>query len=105
MASPVVQVRVPGDLLARVDAARGERSRSAWIIYAIGAALALDDPVTVVSAPAFDELAASLDEPAAAPPALQRAMRESRARRDPGCPHPKSRVVKGLCGACGTGGL
>lgn len=34
-ASPVVQLRVPGDVLAAVDETRGETSRSAWILAAI----------------------------------------------------------------------
>jgi len=72
MASPVVQVRVPGDLLARLDEARSEVPRSAWIVAAIEHALGPAAPAKA-------------------------------ARQCP--PHPKGRVLKGLCGACGTGGL
>ena len=43
---------------------------------------------------------------AAAPVAAELARERSRDQlEDAGCPHPKSRVSKGLCGACGTGGL
>ncbi len=35
MASPVVQVRVPEDMLAAVDGARGDGTRSAWILALI----------------------------------------------------------------------
>ncbi len=42
MASPVVQVRVPEDMLAAVDGARGDGTRSAWILALIEREL-LDD--------------------------------------------------------------
>lgn len=32
MASPVVQLRVPEDTLARIDDVRGEESRTAWLL-------------------------------------------------------------------------
>lgn len=35
MASPVVQLRIPADMLAAVDGARGEDNRSAWILSLI----------------------------------------------------------------------
>lgn len=39
MASPVVQVRVPEGLLERIDAVRGEVSRSSWLVTAAEAVL------------------------------------------------------------------
>ena len=35
MAAPVVQLRVPEDMLAAVDGARGDGTRSAWILALI----------------------------------------------------------------------
>ena len=35
MAAPVVQLRVPEDMLAAVDGARGAGTRSAWILALI----------------------------------------------------------------------
>jgi len=42
MAAPVVQVRIPEDMLAAVDGARGDGTRSAWILALIEREL-LDD--------------------------------------------------------------
>ena len=39
--SPVVQLRVPEDTLARLDGARGEETRSAWVLRLIGRELGL----------------------------------------------------------------
>jgi hypothetical protein len=36
VAAPVLQLRVPEDTLARLDDARGEETRSAWVLRLIG---------------------------------------------------------------------
>jgi hypothetical protein len=84
VASPPVQVRIPAVTLAAVDEARGDESRSAWILGAIGLRLS---PVA--------EAVAELSAPGALP---------GRMTRDE-CTHPKARVIRGFCGNCGTGGL
>jgi hypothetical protein len=43
--------------------------------------------------------------PGGAPVAAELARERSQDRRAADCPHPKARVSKGMCGACGTGGL
>jgi hypothetical protein len=40
VAAPVLQLRVPEDTLARLDGARGEETRSAWVLRLIGRELA-----------------------------------------------------------------
>ena len=93
-ASPVVQVRVPGDVLAKVDETRGTVSRSAWILAAITSRLS--PPAAVLSPRRVTGTGLSADmlpAPAAAP---------SQSRNDD-CPHPKARRMKAgtYCGACG----
>ena len=46
MDSPIVQVRFPPALLERIDAARGNRSRSEWLREAASRMLAMDAPET-----------------------------------------------------------
>jgi hypothetical protein len=94
VASPVVQVRVPETVLAAVDEVRGEESRSAWILGAIGLRLSpLADAVAAVIEPAVD--------PGNIIPATILTDRPPVQV----CKHPKVRVIKGFCGNCGTGGL
>jgi hypothetical protein len=56
LAAPVLQLRVPEDTLARIDGARGEDTRSAWLLRLIDRELDGQAP-------------ASATQPAAAPPA------------------------------------
>ena len=55
MASPVVQLRVPEDMLSEIDDVRGEESRSAWLLRLAGRELSVPSPaadlvaLTVVS--------------------------------------------------------
>jgi hypothetical protein len=51
--SPVVQLRVPEDTLARIDGARGAETRSAWVLRLIGREL---DGQVATQAPAADPL-------------------------------------------------
>jgi hypothetical protein len=89
-----VKVTVPDTVLAAVDEVRGDESRSAWILGAIGLRLSpLADAVAAVIDPAADPATVI---PATVP--VGKAARET-------CPHPKRRVIRGFCGACGTGGL
>ena len=94
MGSPVVQVRIPETVLAAVDEARGTESRSAWIMGAVGLRLSpLAEAVAAVTAPPLDLT-----------PVIPVAVITGKGERQ--CPpHPKARINKGLCGACGTGGL
>lgn len=88
MPNPVVQVRVPETVLAAVDEIRGDESRSAWILGAIGLRLSpLAEAVAAVIEPAIPATVLT-DRPAVQV-----------------CKHPKARVLKGFCGNCGTGGL
>jgi hypothetical protein len=41
--SPVVQLRIPGETLAAIDAARGPDSRTAWVLALIERGLADSD--------------------------------------------------------------
>jgi hypothetical protein len=83
-----VKVTVPETVLAAVDEIRGDESRSAWILGAIGLRLSpLAEAVAAVIEPAIP--AAVLTDR----PSVQV------------CKHPKARVLKGFCGNCGTGGL
>ena len=84
MASPVVQLRVPEDLLARIDEARSSTSRSGFILSAIESALG-SGPGDPVQPAAQDVLARA-------------------GRSGSGCGHPKQRrdgKNPHLCRACG----
>jgi hypothetical protein len=69
---------------AAIDEARGHEERGVWIRRAVLAAVERQRPPEG----ATDRAAQAVAENLAA------------ARGD--CPHPKARVLKGLCGACGT---
>jgi hypothetical protein len=89
-----VKVTVPETILAAVDEVRGDESRSAWILGAIGLRLSpLTEAVAAVIDPAAD--------PATVIPAAVLTDRPSVQV----CKHPKARVLRGFCGCCGTGGL
>jgi hypothetical protein len=94
VASPVVQVRIPETVLAAVDEVRGDESRSAWILGAIGLRLS----------PLAEAVAAVIDPAADPGTVIPAAVLTGKAARET-CPHPKRRVIRGFCGACGTGGL
>ncbi len=51
MAAPVVQLRVPEDMLAVVDGARGDGTRSAWILALIERELLAESPTPVAGHP------------------------------------------------------
>jgi len=72
----VIPVRVSEPKAAAIDAARGDTARSVWVEGAIDAELARLD-------------AASRPAPAV------------RQGKPDDCPHPKARVIKGFCYACG----
>ena len=98
MPSPVVQLRVPPEVLARLDSAlqHGE-SRSSWIVEAIRMRLG-EVAGEVVRRPAERARASSLP-PGRAPVAES----SSRPRAEPGkCRHP--RALRGWCNDCKTGG-
>ena len=69
---------------AEVDVARGTMSRSEWVRLAALAAAERQRPP-----------AGSIDRQA-------EAVRQNRRAANGDCPHPKARINKGLCGACGT---
>jgi hypothetical protein len=73
----LMAAKVSEPVAAAVDAARGMQTRSAWIQDAIAAKLAGE----VKTAPAVPARAVSA-------PYV--------------CPHPKARVIKGRCWACGA---
>lgn len=129
-------VRVTPERAEAVDAARGERSRSAWLDDAITAALeAPERPRGLVPDPVQPGAATGPSDRAGASrtagiqvvaddrmpdgvaalvsgSAIEIIQLEPEAvlgrrggRRDASCPHPMSRRAKGLCNACGTGGL
>ena len=127
-ASPVVQLRVPGDVLAAVDETRGETSRSAWILAAITSRLsppAAVDLRDLMGADGTEERAAAALSPrsvtgtgltadmlpAATASNAQRAVKPkapaTETPRKPraasgGCKH--EHVLKGWCRECKTGG-
>lgn len=75
-----ITAKVSEDTADAIDLARGSLSRSEWLRQLIEQGLA--------------------GTPAGRPePAALESLRASR-RED--CPHPKARVHKGFCGACGT---
>lgn len=71
----IIPVRVPEDVAAKIDSARGGQSRSAWITDLIDAALGETAP--------------------------QKKTYDTLKERRSGCPHPRARVIKGFCYACG----
>jgi len=70
----IIPVRVPEDVAQAIDNARAGQSRSAWVADLIDAALTEAAPVKKTS--------------------------DTKDRRS-GCPHPRARVIKGFCYACG----
>ena len=87
-----ISVKVSESEAAPIDAARGERDRSAWGRDAmLGAAssgrrVRRVFPPEVMNAPVVMVLPDGVPTDATGRP----------------CAHPKARVIKGLCGACGT---
>ena len=69
---------------AQIDEARGMATRSQWLHSALLAAAERQRPP-----------AGSIDRQA-------EAVRQNRRAANGDCPHPKARINKGLCGACGT---
>lgn len=109
-ASPVVQLRVPGDVLAAVDETRGETSRSAWILAAITSRLS--PPAAVLSPRPVTGTGLTADMlPAATASNAQRAPKP-KTRRAPAAAKPRAasggckheHVLKGWCRECKTGG-
>lgn len=72
----IIPVRVPEDVAQKIDSARGGQSRSGWVSDLIDAALTETD----------------------APP---KKTNDAPKERRSGCPHPRARVIKGFCYACG----
>lgn len=98
-----VTVRMTPQELADLDVARGQVSRSEWLRrILLGAEPRLSGEYSIDTLPrpvaAAGCQALSRPEPTEVPaPAETRA--PSRQQRS--CPHPKARVIKGFCGACG----
>jgi hypothetical protein len=69
---------------AQIDEARGMATRSQWLRSAVLAAAERQQPPT-----------GHVDRQA-------HAVRQNRAAANGDCPHPKARINKGLCGACGV---
>ena len=65
MAAPVLQLRVPEDTLTRNDGARGDDTRSAWVLRLIGRELAGLDPAAEPDTPVADSPAGPLVLPPA----------------------------------------
>ena len=68
-----------------IDAARGTASRSEWLRSAALAAVS-----------------GGQSAPARTLPVVSEPVNRFTASPEPSCPHPKARIHKGLCGACGT---
>jgi len=66
-----------------IDVARGMATRSQWLRSAALAAAERRSPAIHLNPPVH-------------------ALRQVRAAEQGECPHPKARINKGLCGACGT---
>ena len=78
---------------AEVDVARGTMSRSEWVrLAALAAALRL---AALAAALRQQMPAGSIDRQA-------EVVRQNRRAANGPCLHPKARINKGLCGACGT---
>ena len=77
-------IKVSEEQATLIDAARGIRDLSAWGRDALLAAAERQHPP-----------AGHVDRQA-------QAVRQNRAAANGDCPHPKARINKGLCGACGT---
>jgi hypothetical protein len=93
-----IAVKVSESDAARIDAQRGDLSRSRWMQEAIRGRLGCLPVVTVSPGVA---VLAGRQAPFADP--VISAVPESLARITPApCPHPKARILKGLCNACGT---
>jgi hypothetical protein len=82
-------IKVSEEDAAVIDQARGTRSRSDWGREALLEHAAPRRPVRP-RPPTRVVTAAAL------------AKERAQDRREPGCPHPKARIAKGLCNACGT---
>lgn len=67
MASPVVQMRFPPELLARIDEARGSQSRSAFIRSAVEMLLARGVEVGTVG---YESVVRVVDDPSVPPGAI-----------------------------------
>ena len=77
-------IKVSEEQAALIDTARGNRDRSEWGRDALLSAAQRQHPP-----------AGHVDRQAPA-------VRQNRAAANGDCPHPKARINKGLCGACGT---
>ena len=87
----VMAAKVSEQTADAVDGARGDQTRSAWLQDAIGMKLSTTaKPAVRNPASAQESRRTAGWLPARARPAASE------------CPHPKARVHKGLCGACGT---
>ena len=100
----VIPVRVSEPLAADLDRARGELTRSAWVRGVLSAYLAADGggQVSTVHEPAHSPQPVYVHPE---PEHKQAATAETRPPRTPradACPHPRARILKGLCNACGT---
>jgi hypothetical protein len=87
-------VKVSEGTAAAVDEARGELSRSAWLHAVLSATLGVPDAGVAGLAAAHGSSPERRAPARAAEPAAPAA---------DGCPHPRARVLKGLCYACGAG--
>jgi hypothetical protein len=112
-----VGAKVSESLAAQLDEVRGDVSRSAFLEAALREALVTAGAVPVTGKRASPVRTGRLRPAGDVPPLppvpapsrkalvraeTRRAAEQSPARRDESCPHPKARVIKGYCGACGT---
>jgi hypothetical protein len=97
-----LSTRVSEATAAALDEARGAMSRSAALDAAIAMWVAAKPAHQSHPAPAAPGIDIVTDDRM---PAGRAALAPRAAKSRAGCPHPRARVVKGLCGACGTGGL
>jgi hypothetical protein len=87
--SPVLQLRVPEDILARLDGTRGEETRSAWVLRLIDRELADQKPAPSPASPSLAALPDGEPSPGVlcmGPGCLERSTSRYGLRRMPLCP-------------------
>jgi hypothetical protein len=77
----IINVRVSDEVAQAIDSARAGQSRASWVAGAIEMALGVEMALGNV--------------PAEPQPGKKRVQETGR------CPHPRARVIKGFCYACG----
>lgn len=88
--------------IARIDGARGDLTRSAWVQRAIGVVLGTVPLSAALPGVSPDAPRTKPSRPRRVVTAAALAQDRARDQRESDCPHPKARIIKGLCNACGT---